>query len=93
MGKNYDFNGNINKQIMQYINNHDNIRYSSVIFVYTIECIKLGPSSTDLLCSVCGDRASGRHYGAICCDGCSCFFKRSVRRSAIYTCIGKLTYK
>ncbi|KAM9585901.1 photoreceptor-specific nuclear receptor [Trichechus inunguis] len=42
-----------------------------------------GPS---LQCRVCGDSSSGKHYGIYACNGCSGFFKRSVRRRLIYRC-------
>ncbi|CAF1014453.1 unnamed protein product [Adineta steineri] len=37
-------------------------------------------------CVVCGDRATGKHYGAISCDGCKGFFRRSVRKNPVYEC-------
>ncbi|XP_043213790.1 photoreceptor-specific nuclear receptor-like [Amphibalanus amphitrite] len=43
-------------------------------------------SSPGLSCVVCGDTSSGKHYGIMACNGCSGFFKRSVRRRLIYRC-------
>uniref|UniRef100_A0A673LT04 Photoreceptor-specific nuclear receptor-like n=1 Tax=Sinocyclocheilus rhinocerous TaxID=307959 RepID=A0A673LT04_9TELE len=39
-----------------------------------------------ILCKVCSDTSSGKHYGIYACNGCSGFFKRSVRRRLIYRC-------
>ncbi|CAN8029135.1 unnamed protein product, partial [Ixodes persulcatus] len=45
-----------------------------------------GGGSPGLTCVVCGDTSSGKHYGILACNGCSGFFKRSVRRKLIYRC-------
>ncbi|KAF8788481.1 Photoreceptor-specific nuclear receptor like protein [Argiope bruennichi] len=37
-------------------------------------------------CVVCEDVSSGKHYGVFACNGCSGFFKRSVRRKLVYRC-------
>ncbi|VDD75877.1 unnamed protein product [Mesocestoides corti] len=38
------------------------------------------------VCVICGDLATGRHYGAVSCEGCKGFFKRSVRHRLRYIC-------
>ncbi|CAD5234899.1 unnamed protein product [Bursaphelenchus xylophilus] len=46
----------------------------------------ISSSGAQLSCAVCGDVSSGKHYGILACNGCSGFFKRSVRRRLIYRC-------
>ncbi|CAH0389203.1 unnamed protein product [Bemisia tabaci] len=45
-----------------------------------------GAAMMSQFCSICGDRATGKHYGAASCDGCKGFFRRSVRKNHIYAC-------
>ncbi|XP_068123420.1 vitamin D3 receptor-like isoform X2 [Hyperolius riggenbachi] len=38
------------------------------------------------ICGVCGDKATGFHFNAMTCEGCKGFFRRSMKRKAVFTC-------
>ncbi|XP_056620296.1 estrogen-related receptor gamma b [Triplophysa dalaica] len=43
-------------------------------------------SATKRLCLVCGDVASGFHYGVASCEACKAFFKRTIQGKIEYSC-------
>ncbi|CAG5131516.1 unnamed protein product [Candidula unifasciata] len=45
------------------------------------------PKQAYVPCKVCGDRASGYHYGVTSCEGCKGFFRRSIQKQIEYRCI------
>ncbi|XP_042269925.1 estrogen-related receptor gamma isoform X2 [Thunnus maccoyii] len=46
----------------------------------------LGPVGPKRLCLVCGDFASGYHYGVASCEACKAFFKRTIQGNIEYSC-------
>lgn len=45
------------------------------------------PSNEQLdFCVVCNDKAIGKHYGAVSCNGCKGFFRRTVWQNLQYSC-------
>ncbi|XP_077997554.1 nuclear receptor subfamily 1 group D member 2-like [Glandiceps talaboti] len=43
----------------------------------------------NILCRVCGDKASGFHYGVHSCEGCKGFFRRSIQQKIQYKLCNK----
>ncbi|XP_053330303.1 steroid hormone receptor ERR2 [Spea bombifrons] len=43
-------------------------------------------AATQRLCLVCGDVASGYHYGVASCEACKAFFKRTIQGNIDYAC-------
>uniref|UniRef100_A0A182QZU6 Ecdysone-induced protein 78C n=1 Tax=Anopheles farauti TaxID=69004 RepID=A0A182QZU6_9DIPT len=44
-------------------------------------------AKTIVACKVCGDKASGYHYGVTSCEGCKGFFRRSIQKQIEYRCL------
>ncbi|MGH0163902.1 UNVERIFIED_CONTAM: hypothetical protein FKN15_046290 [Acipenser sinensis] len=45
---------------------------------------ELSSAALNLECRVCGDKASGYHYGVHACEGCKGFFRRTIRLKLEY---------
>ncbi|XP_054618227.1 estrogen-related receptor gamma-like [Dunckerocampus dactyliophorus] len=53
-----------------------------------VKCEFLLGSVAKRLCLVCGDVASGYHYGVASCEACKAFFKRTIQGNIEYSCPG-----
>merc|ERR1719167_1093619 len=61
----------------------NSLRLSSTSFQQEKETIEFDGNDC-VLCRVCGDKASGFHYGVHSCEGCKGFFRRSIQQRIHY---------
>lgn len=59
---------------------------NSSVIMEDIKDVHINMNGSCNVCAICGDRATGKHYGAASCDGCKGFFRRSVRKNHTYSC-------
>ncbi|KAM9236689.1 mineralocorticoid receptor isoform 2-T2 [Leptosomus discolor] len=55
----------------------------------SLRSVSTGSSRPSKVCLVCGDEASGCHYGVVTCGSCKVFFKRAVEGQHNYLCAGR----
>lgn len=74
--------------------NYGSIRGSDFCYSYYPQVAEFGSPKTPnhalqhTMCRVCGDTASGNHFGVQSCEACKSFFRRSIRANARYACRG-----
>uniref|UniRef100_A0A5F8G5H6 Mineralocorticoid receptor n=1 Tax=Monodelphis domestica TaxID=13616 RepID=A0A5F8G5H6_MONDO len=55
----------------------------------SLRSVSTTSSRPSKICLVCGDEASGCHYGVVTCGSCKVFFKRAVEGQHNYLCAGR----
>lgn len=82
------------EQYPRHMNDYGMVQGSNFsMFNYPQSVEALSPNSQNIalqqqLCKICGDTASGNHFGVLSCEACKSFFRRSVRANARYACRG-----